>query len=304
MRSLQIVDSHTEGEPTRCVVGGAPDLGMGTMKERMAILKSDHDWVRSTAVNEPRGSDAVVGALLCEPVDPAFDAGVIFFNNMGYLQMCGHGTIGLVRTLQHLGRLKRNVCRIETSVGPVTATVREDGAVTIENVPSYRAKKDVAVQVEGIGEIKGDVAWGGNWFYLTKDVGVEVTKANLAKLTDVALRIREALNNTHPEVDHIEIFGPPEREDADSRNFVLCPGGAYDRSPCGTGTSAKLACLYADGVISEGQIWRQESIIGSLLEGSVRVLDGDLIPSISGRAYITSEATLLMDEADPFCFGI
>jgi 4-hydroxyproline epimerase len=189
-------------------------------------------------------------------------------------------------------------------VGPVTATVREDGAVTIENVPSYRAKKDVAVQVEGIGEIKGDVAWGGNWFYLTKDVGVEVTKANLAKLTDVALRIREALNNTHPEVDHIEIFGPPEREDADSRNFVLCPGGAYDRSPCGTGTSAKLACLYADGVISEGQIWRQESIIGSLLEGSVRVLDGDLIPSISGRAYITSEATLLMDEADPFCFGI
>lgn len=310
MKSLHVIDSHTEGEPTRCVISGGPDLGTGSMRERLAILKKDHDWLRSASVNEPRGSDAVVGALLCDPVDAANDAGVIFFNNMGYLHMCGHGTIGLVQTLKYLGRLKRNVCRIETTVGVVTAECGEGGAVSIENVSSYRYQKGVVVPVEGIGDVTGDIAWGGNWFFLTQDVGVDVSAANISSLSDVATRIRSALaeqgicGEDGGEIDHIEIFGPPERVDADSRNFVLCPGGAYDRSPCGTGTSAKLACLVADGKISDGEIWRQESIIGSLFEGVIYRRGGEMIPRITGRAFITGDAQLLLDEDDPFRFGI
>jgi 4-hydroxyproline epimerase len=301
MQTLTVIDSHTEGEPTRVVIDGVPDLGSGPMRERLEILRDQHDWVRSACANEPRGFDAVVGAVLLTPVDPANDAGVIFFNNTGYLHMCGHGTMGVAETLRHLGRLRGNVCRLETPVGTVTATFREDGAITVENVPSYRRDKALQVEVEGLGLVTGDVAWGGNWFFLTGDVGVEVAPANIAALTEIASRIRASLT---PEIDHVEIFGPPTRTDAHSKNFVLCPGGAYDRSPCGTGTSAKLACLFADGKLREGETWRQESVIGSLFEGRVR-LDGDvLVPSVTGRAYVTCEAKLLLQGGDPFRHGI
>ena len=297
MNSVRIVDSHTGGEPTRVVVSGGPDLGRGSMAERLGRFRKDHDAFRSMTVNEPRGSDVLVGALLCEPVDPSCAAGVIFYNNVGPLGMCGHGTIGLVATLAHLGRLKAGAHRIETPVGVVTATLHEGGEVSVANVPSYRAKKGLAV-----GGVTGDVAWGGNWFFLVEDHGQRLEADNVEALTEYAWTLRQAVNAVHPEVDHIELFGPTPT--ADTRNFVLCPGKAYDRSPCGTGTCAKLACLVADGKLKEGRIWRKESIIGSVFEGTVRVVDGVVHPTIKGSAYITAEATLLQDPRDPFGSGI
>jgi 4-hydroxyproline epimerase len=297
MNPVRIVDSHTGGEPTRVVVSGGPDLGRGPIAERLERFRKEHDAFRSMVVNEPRGSDVLVGALLCEPVDPGCAAGVIFFNNVGTLGMCGHGTIGLIATLAHLGRIKPGAHRIETPVGVVTATLHEGGEVSVENVPSHRKAKGVTF--EGV---RGDIAWSGNWFFLTEEHGQRLELGNVEALTDFAWRLRRAVNREHPEVDHIELFGPTPA--ADSRNFVLCPGKAYDRSPCGTGTSAKLACLYLDGKLKEGQIWRQESIVGSVFEGTVRVVDGIVLPTIKGSAFVTAEGTLLRDARDPFGSGI
>jgi 4-hydroxyproline epimerase len=298
--TVRVIDSHTEGEPTRVVIAGGPDVGPGSIAERLAIFRTRFDHFRSAVVNEPRGSDVLVGALLCEP------NGVIFFNNVGYLGMCGHGTIGVVATLAHLGRIAPGSHRIETPVGPVNAILRESGDVTVENVPSYRTAANVAVEVDGYGVIHGDIAWGGNWFFLVEDHRQRLALDNVEILTDCTWKIRQALTHMgHPEIDHIELFGPPSRPDAHSRNFVLCPGKAYDRSPCGTGTSAKLACLAAAGKLREGELYRQESIVGTVFEGSYRRGDGDaILPAIRGRAWITGEATLLLDPDDPFRSGI
>ncbi|MCC6420460.1 MAG: proline racemase family protein [Gemmataceae bacterium] len=307
---MQVIDSHTGGEPTRVVVGGAPDLGGGDMAERRAALRDRHDWLRSAVVNEPRGSDVLVGAVLCEPVDPACVAGVVFFNNVGYLNMCGHGTIGVAITLAHLGRIGPGRHRLETPVGAVAFEYTGGNTVTVENVPSYRLAKDVTVAVEGCGPITGDVAWGGNWFFLVGEHGQELELANVERLTAFSWRVRQALvregvaGAAGGEIDHIELFGPPRDPRNHGRNFVLCPGRAYDRSPCGTGTSAKLACLVADGKLSEGQFWRQESIVGSVFVGTARVERGRVIPRITGTAHVTAEATLLLDPNDPFCMGI
>src|SRR5712692_73097 len=300
-KRVHVIDSHTGGEPTRVVVEGGPDLGGGTMAERLECFRAQHDAFRSAVVNEPRGSDVVVGALLCEPVDRKCAAGVIFFNNVGYLGMCGHGAIGLVVTLAHLGKIEPGEHRIETPVGAVKAILHESGEVTVENVPSYRTARQVAVEVEGYGTVHGDVAWGGNWFFLVSDHHQEIGIDNVERLTDCAWRVRQALVRNGitgaggQEIDHIELFGPPRNPAAHSRNFVLCPGKAYDRSPCGTGTSAKLACLIADGKLREGQIWRQESILGSLFEGSIRLERGQIIPRIKGSAFIVAEGTLILD---------
>ncbi len=305
MHRVQIIDSHTGGEPTRVVIDGGPDLGDGTMAERLERFRMYHDHFRSAVVNEPRGSDVIVGALLCTPVDPNAPDGVIFFNNVGYLGMCGHGTIGLVVTLAHMGRIRPGKHLIETPVGTVATTLHESGEVTIENVPSYRTAKQVRVEVEGYGPVTGDVAWGGNWFYLVEHHGRELTFENVEHLIDFTWRIRQGLAREGiTQVDHIELFGPPSRSDADSKNFVLCPGRAYDRSPCGTGTSAKLACLAADGKLAEGEGWRQESIVGSVFEGSYRWTGDRVIPSIKGTAYVNAEATLILDPRDPFCMGL
>jgi 4-hydroxyproline epimerase len=310
VRRVKAIDSHTGGEPTRVVIDGGPDLGGGTMAERLARFRGEHDDFRCAVVNEPRGSDVLVGALLCGPVDPKCSAGVIFFNNVGYLGMCGHGTIGLVVTLAHTGRIGAGEHRIETPVGTVKAILHETGEVTVENVPSYRLLRDVVVEVEGHGRVSGDVAWGGNWFYLAGDHGLEIALDNVERLTDFTWRIRQALERRGingaggEEIDHIELFGPPHRADADSKNFVLCPGRAYDRSPCGTGTSAKLACLAADGKLGEGETWRQESIVGSVFEGSYRRAGDRIIPSIKGSAYVNAELTLILDPRDPFSMGI
>jgi 4-hydroxyproline epimerase len=299
---IRAIDSHTGGEPTRIVIEGAPPLGAGSMSERLACFRAYHDHFRSAVVNEPRGSDAVVGALLCEPVDPAHAAGIIFFNNVGYLNMCGHGTIGLGATLSHLGRIEPRTHTIETPVGLVSIELHETGEVTVGNVPSYRSAKAVTVDVEGIGPVTGDIAWGGNWFFLTDRKPCELELRNIEHLTDYTWRIRRALSSQYPEIDHIELFS--HSTIADGKNFVLCPGKAYDRSPCGTGTSAKLACLHADGKLKEGEIWKQESIIGSVFEGSFALRDGQLYPRIKGSAYITADTQLILDEHDPFRWGI
>jgi len=310
MQRIQVIDSHTGGEPTRVVVAGGPDLGSGTMAERLDCFRESHDEFRSAVVNEPRGSDVIVGALLCEPVDRKCAAGVIYFNNVGYLGMCGHGTIGLMVTLAHMGRVRPGTHRIETPVGTVKAILHETGEVTVENIPSYRKATRVSVDVEGYGRMTGDVAWGGNWFFLVSDHGQRISFDNVERLTDCAWRIRRALERERitgdngAEVDHIEMFGPPELPGAHTKNFMLCPGGAYDRSPCGTGTSAKLACLAADGKLREGETWRQESIVGSLFEASYQWAGDRIIPSIKGSAWIDAEATLILDPRDPFRAGI
>lgn len=310
VRTIHVIDSHTAGEPTRVVVDGGPDLGSGSMAERRERFRLDFDPFRSAVVNEPRGSDPVVGALLCRPSDPTCAAGVIFFNNVGYLGMCGHGMIGLVTTLSYLGRIFSGSHRIETTVGVVTAELLPSGEVEVANVPSYRHRKNVIVDVAGYGTFTGDVAWGGNWFFLVNDHVEDLDFHRIDRLTDVTWAIRNALEKNGisgadgAEIDHIELFGPPHRTDADSRNFVLCPGKAYDRSPCGTGTSAKLACLFEDGKLREGEHWRQESIVGSLFDGSVKVVDGRVQPKIRGSAFVNADSTLILDDRDPFCWGI
>ena len=308
---VQVVDSHTGGEPTRLVMSGGPSLGTGTASQQLQVFRAEHDRFRSGIVNEPRGADAVVGALLCQPGDASCQLGVIFFNNVGYLGMCGHGTIGLCATLAQLGKLPLGDVRIETPVGIVSAVLHSTSEVTVKNVPSYRHSKDVTVDVPGHGIVTGDVAWGGNWFFFVKgDSPIALHLRNLDELTSLTWRIRQAVKASGvtgadgSEVDHIELFGPPENANADRRNFVLCPGKSYDRSPCGTGTSAKMACLYGDGLLRPGETFVQESICGSLFEGRVEVFDNRVIPYIKGSAFITSQAELVFQPDDAFCWGI
>lgn len=291
-------------------MAGGPDLGKGTMRQRLERFRDEFDGFRSAVVNEPRGYDAIVGAILLEPHDPNCDAGVIFFNNVGYLNMCGHGTIGLMVTLAHMGRARKGAIRLDTVCGPVEAHLNENGSVTIRNVASYRHATHVAVEAPGIGRVYGDIAWGGNWFYLCHGHGQELALGRVDELTDFASRIRQGLEahgitgEDGGLIDHIELFGHPTVPGADSKNFVLCPGKAYDRSPCGTGTSAKLACLYADGKLKPGEVWRQESIVGTVFDGSVALVDGKIYPQITGYAYVNAESDLILDERDPFCYGI
>jgi 4-hydroxyproline epimerase len=309
-RKIRVIDSHTGGEPTRLVVSGGPDLGSGSLAERLERFRREHDDFRSAVVNEPRGSDVMVGALLCEPIDPSSVAGVIFFNNVGYLGMCGHGTIGLVATLSYMGRIRPGEHRIDTPVGAISAMLHENGEVSVNNVVSYRKAHNVTVDVPGHGAVTGDVAWGGNWFFLVHDHERQLTLANVEELTNftwairLALRAKGVTGDNGKEIDHVELFAPSKLPGVDSKNFVLCPGKAYDRSPCGTGTSAKLACLYADGKIREGQIWRQESIVGTVFEGSIKVRDGKVYPSVRGSAFVNADAELVLDPQDPFCMGI
>jgi 4-hydroxyproline epimerase len=309
-RKIRVIDSHTGGEPTRLVVSGGPDLGNGPLAERLERFRSDHDSFRSATVNEPRGSDVMVGALLCEPVDRSCAAGIIFYNNVGYLGMCGHGTIGLIATLAYMNRINPGEHKIETPVGVVSAILHESGEVTVNNIASYRSAANVAVEVPGYGKVHGDIAWSGNWFYLVREHQMELTLGNIDQLTAFTWAIRQALTRNDitgddgKEIDHVELYASSQLPGVNSKNFVLCPGKAYDRSPCGTGTSAKLACLYADGKIREGQSWKQESIVGSVFEGSVRVRDGKVYPSIKGSAFVNAEAELILDPRDPLCMGI
>ncbi len=318
---LHVIDSHTGGEPTRVVVAlpeghdAASRLDRGSLVERRQIMREQYDWIRTACIHEPRGHDAMVGALLCKPVDPGCVAGVIFFNNVGYLGGCIHGTIGLTVTLAHMGRISTGSHRIETPVGEVVAELHADGSVTVANVPSYRTQAGVGVEVEGYGKVVGDIAWGGNWFFLVRrDESApvpEVDPGNIAELTRfsaavaVALREQGVTGDDGTVVDHVEVFGEPTPGVSDSRSFVLCPGLVYDRSPCGTGVSAKLACLYADGKLKQGDVWRQASILNTVFEGRVEAIDENrVIPFVSGSAYVNGEATLILQDTDPFQHGI
>ena len=309
MEVIRVIDSHTGGEPIRLVIEGAPDLGPGSAAQRLARFRDHHDDFRSTVVNEPRGFDAMVGAVLCEPSSVDFAAQVIFFNNVGYLGMCVHGAIGVAVTLASIGRLTPGAHRFETPVGVVGVELREDGQVAVENVISYRLASAVEVIVDEIGPVRGDVAWGGNWFFLVERHGQRLDADNLVVLTDYcwairkALRVANVVGDDGAEVDHIELFGPSPTG-ADSRNFVLCPGREYDRSPCGTGTSAKMACLWADGKLLPGQAWRQESIVGSCFVGSFQEAEGGVLPTVVGNAWVTAESTLIIGDDDPFRAGI
>ena len=308
MQTVRVVDSHTGGEPTRLVLEGGPDLGAGPLAERLQRFRDHFDVYRSAIVNEPRGSDPLVGALLVKPHRADCGLGVIFFNNVGYLGMCGHGTIGLIASLEHLGELVPGAVKIDTPVGAIEADLSVDGRISVDNVVSYRAAQRVAVEVPGIGKVTGDVAWGGNWFFLMSEHGQSIDLPHVEALTDFTWRVRAAINaQGYPLVDHIELFAPAKVPGAHSRNFVLCPGKAYDRSPCGTGTSAKLACLAADGKLSEGEDWIQESLIGSTFVGRYRWRDrskGEIVPTITCTAHVTGESLLRLDPADPFCWGI
>ena len=341
MKRIPYLDSHTGGEPTRLIPSLPFDLGTGSVADKLSTLKAHHDDLRRTVLLEPRGSDVLVGAYLVPPADPTCQFGVIYFNNVGYLGMCGHGTIGLIASLAYLGKVQPGVIRVETPVGVVEATLhasslrgglqpdeaisrnvegiasgkeqerpRNDeypNRVSVQNIPAYRHLTHVPVTVDG-KTIHGDVAYGGNWFFLCHDHGLEVNMHNLEALTEFSWRVREQFTANGitgangAEIDHVELFA--STPDADSKSFVLCPGKAYDRSPCGTGTSAKLACLYGDGKLQVGQTWKQQSVVGSIFEGSVQ-LDGDkIIPTITGEAWVMSEGTILVDDRDPFATGI
>jgi 4-hydroxyproline epimerase len=308
MKQVHVIDSHTGGEPTRLVLSGFPALVGDTLAARRDDLRNHHDQWRRACLLEPRGNDVLVGALFCEPVTKGALGGVIFFNNAGYLGMCGHGTIGLIASLHYLGRIEPGVHLLDTPVGPVEATLLENGAVTVANVPSYRYRRDVPVDVPGHGRFQGDIAWGGNWFFLVTEHGQALTLDNVEALTAFTWSLLQALSDQGIRgengalIDHVELFAADPV--ANSRNFVMCPGKAYDRSPCGTGTSAKLACLAADGKLAPGERWLQASITGSQFEAHYDV-EGDRIrPFITGRAYMTADSTLLVDDTDPFAWGI
>lgn len=309
-RRISVVDSHTEGEPTRVVIEGAPDLGPGTARERAERFRLEHNGFRAGLLAEPRGFDAIVGALLLPPSSPEAVAQVLFFNNVSTLHMCVHGMLGVGRTLAHLGRVGAGVHRVETPVGDVLVTLDEQGRASVENVPSRRAAKNVELETRDHGRVVGDVAWGGNWFFLAHEHGCEVSSSKIPELTALSWDIRRTLEargitgDDGLEIDHVEIFGPAQRQDADSKNFVLCPGGEYDRSPCGTGTSAKLACLAADGRLAPGDTWRQESVIGSVFEGRFHRVERGVVPTIRGGVWITAETTLIIEDDDPYAEGI
>ena len=320
MIRIPFLDSHTGGEPTRLITSLPFDLGTGSVADKLSTLKKNHDDLRRTVLLEPRGSDVLVGAYLVPPADPTCQFGVIYFNNVGYLGMCGHGTIGLIASLAYMGKVQPGIIRVETPVGVVEATLHRGSSieayrdpslypnkVSVQNIPAYRPLTHIPVTVDG-KTVHGDVAYGGNWFFLVHDHGLDVNMQNLEALTDFSWRVREQLTANGitgangAEIDHVELFA--STPEADSKSFVLCPGKAYDRSPCGTGTSAKLACLYGDGKLQVGQLWRQQSVVGSIFEGSIQMQDNRIIPTITGEAWVMSEGTILVDERDPFGKGI
>ncbi|QPM92502.1 4-hydroxyproline epimerase [Pseudooceanicola algae] len=308
---MHVIDSHTGGEPTRVILDGGPDLGSGPLAERARRLATDHRDAYRAIILEPRGQPAMVCALLVPPVDPDCVTGVIYFDAEAVLGMCGHGTIGLAATLFHLGRIGTGPQRIETPVGIVTVDVQDANTVTVTNIESRRIASDIPVEVEGFGTITGDLAYGGNWFFIVDPAPVPVTSGNIRQLTDVTIALREALKaagirgDDGGAIDHVIFHGPSDRPGIHSRNFVLCPDNAYDRSPCGTGSSARLACLAARGQLAEDTEIVQESVIGSSYRLSYRIAsNGGVFPKITGQAHVMAESRLIFDPKDPFRGGI
>lgn len=308
---MHVIDSHTGGEPTRVILDDGPDLGAGPLSKRAQILATQHKQFYHSVILEPRGQTAMVGALLVEPVDPDCVTGVIYFDSEAVLGMCGHGTIGLAVTLAHLGRIDIGTHKIETPVGVIEVCLTDQNTATVTNVESRRTDHAAQVEVDGLGTITGDVAYGGNWFYIIDPSPIAITVENIRTLTDAAIAIRTATiaqrigGDAGQPVDHV-VFQEPSPEDGiHSRNFVLCPDNAYDRSPCGTASSARLACLAADELLLPDQDIVQKSIIGSPYRLSYQTgSNGGVIPKITGQAFVMAESTLLFHENDPFKKGI
>lgn len=333
-RIVHVVDSHTAGEPTRVVTGGLPNVPGATMADKRAFLRQHCDALRSGLVCEPRGHDAIVAAYLLPPCDPTAHAGVVFANDVGYLGMCGHGAIGVATTLLAMGMVAPasadgdTEIRLDTPVGTVVAQVAvrdgRPGAVRLRNVPSFLHARDVEVPVEGIGRVTVDVAWGGNWFAILPEdeLGVAVEPERLPALLERTMAVREALirhdvfgfdpaTGAPQEIDHVEVYRVLRHPDARvaTRTMTLCPGRAYDRSPCGTGTSAKIATLHARGEIAPGDVFVNQSVIGTEFRARILAVDRDgdrtlVTPEIEGQAWITGLQQLVFDPTDPLKSGL
>lgn len=303
MITLTYIDSHTGGEPTRLVTSGLPDFGAGTVADQATVFARDFDHYRRAIVNEPRGNDVLVGAALVPASVPEADIGVIFFNNVGLLGMCGHGTIGVIASLPDLP----STVHIETPVGLVVANRNEDNSVSITNVRSYVVAETVSVDVPDYGVVEGAVAYGGNTFLLVTNHPWRnrISISDVRAMTHYCEAVLSSARAVDPTIDHVELFAPSQYAENDSRNFVLCPGGQYDRSPCGTGTSAKLAWLYANAKLKANELYRQESVTGSVFTGKVEEHpDGGVVPTITGTAFVTARGELVIDPADALGWGI
>lgn len=298
---IKVIDSHTGGMPTRVVAGGFPEPQGRTVAARRDDLRRRFGRLTRAVVAPPRGHEALVGALLVSPDSPDAHTGVVFFDQSGVIGMCGHGAIGLAHTLRAQERIGDGRHRLDTPVGPVAIEVLADGRVAVANVPSRRVAADVTLAVDGVGAVTADIAYGGNTFLLVKRPVLDLAQPPEALIAHTRAILAAAHRAGHTDVDHIELLGPPTVAGAHARNFVLCPSGTYDRSPCGTGTSAKVACLAADGELAPGQAWTQESITGSVFTVSYEWIDrpgGWIAPRVVGGATLTAEGDLLFPQGD------
>jgi 4-hydroxyproline epimerase len=313
-RHVRVIDSHTIGEPTRLVLDDAflhgLDLGTGSVRSRRDVFRSRYDHLRRALVADPRGVEAMVGVILVPPSDPTCDFGALYCNRVGYLDMCGHATIGLAVSLGHIGRIKPGAFRLETPAGIVGVEWHGGSEASIQSVSPRRIHRMLSIACRDGTTVNGDVATSGLWFFICRDHGIPVVPDAIPRLLEKAWMIRRSLEaagitgDAGEPIDHIVLMGQALDPANSARNFVLCPDGAFDRSPCGTATSALVGCLYEDGHLDEGAAWRQESILGGLYESSIRRQGGVLIPTVRGRAWITAEATLHFAEDDPYRTGL
>lgn len=327
-RTIQAIDSHTAGEATRIVVGGIPNIKGNTMPEKKQYLEDHLDHIRTAIMLEPRGHNDMFGSVMTQPCDPDADFGIIFMDGGGYLNMCGHGSIGAMTVAVETGvvPMEEPVTKVvmEAPAGIIKGDVKvENGkvqSVSIFNVPAFLYKKDQEVELPGVGKVKFDISFGGSFFAIVhaSQLGLKIEPKNAAKLTDMAMELRDIINKEieiqHPTLEHIktvdlvEIWDEPTNEKATYKNVVIFGQGQVDRSPCGTGTSAKLATLHARGELKEGEKFVYESILGTLFEGEIvgttKVGEFDaVLPKITGSAYMTGFNNFLIDEDDPVKYG-
>lgn len=327
-KSIHAIDSHTMGQPTRIVVSGIPNIKGKTMYEKKAYLENNMDYIRTAIMHEPRGHRNMFGSIITQPINEKADFGIIFMDGGGYLNMCGHGSIGAATVAVETGMVPieepyTNIV-LEAPAGLINAKVLvENGRakeVSIVNVPSFLYKEDLEIKIPEIGRLVVDISFGGSFFALVKaaDLATDIDPENFSRLIKYGMEIKEAINNTlkieHPTLPHIktvdlvEIYGPPKNPQATLQNVVVFGDGQIDRSPCGTGTSAKIASLYAKGKLALGQSFISESITGTMFTG--RALEetrvGEfkaVVPEIVGSAYITGFNHFVFDEKDPLKYG-
>lgn len=327
VRNIYTVESHTMGEPLRLVVGGFPNLVGKTIPEKREYFIEHYDHLRKAIMLEPRGHKDMFGAILTQSTMPEADIGVIFMHGEGFHNMCGHGTIATNTILVETGMVEVQepvtTIKMEAPAGLVTVHVNvEQGrakSVSFENVPAFLYKEGAEVDVPGYGKLKIDISFGGSFFAIidAKQLGIDICPENSSKLVDAGMAIIHAANEQikvqHPELEHIktidlcEIYGPAKSEDADMQNITVFDG-QIDRSPCGTGTSAKVATLWAKGELKIGEEFVYESVINTkfigkaLRETQVGPYKA-IIPEITGSAYITGHSQFFIDENDPVKYG-